>query len=166
MGFQQAKQDALWDWVTSILNTTGDPSKEIPIVWANERGPRPGVAYVQLNITTDSPEGTVQITPADVDGNVLLIGYGVMNVSLQSFGPDSNEYLEILKRSYRKDSSKTVLDTSGLVIREVGNVNGVPEILDETPEHRWVLEMTFGYAWSTTDAVGYITNVEYTGDYT
>jgi hypothetical protein len=170
VGKQTDKEDGLFDWVNLVLNPPPEdpenPPAIKPIAWEADGGPRPITAYVQLNIPMDNDVGIPQESLINVETEEMTISNDAdLLLSIQGFYDGSNEYLHELKESLGKHTVLDFLDTKGFVVRKVGKITTFHEILDEVTEKRWLLEVTFGYAWSTTDKPGYITNVEYDGEY-
>ncbi len=153
---QQEKEDALHMWLGMMLGSA------VPIIWEAERGPRPNCSYLKLSIPSDTPMGTVEKSLADSNGVITLTGHNDISLSIQSFGANSVDYLIAIKQSIDLETNMAMLNDSGFVIRNIGPITPVPEIIDETPEKRWIMELQLGYAWSATDTTGYIENVEIT----
>jgi hypothetical protein len=173
MGFSE-QQDNIWDWVNGILNPLVDgepPANPVPIIWEAEKGTRPTKSYIQLNIPSDTSLGTVEKTLVEVDpndpedmGEQTLIGHADFTLSVQGFGKNAINYLKKLREESEKQVFLELLNAKGFVLRNVLPILPVPEIIDETPEKRWAMDIILGYVWSTVDTPGYIEHVVYSGE--
>jgi hypothetical protein len=163
---QSAKKDAIFIWIDTILNPEGS-TIHIPLIWEGENGPRPVYPYLKLNITSDVHLGQPYKSLVNETTECLtIIGQGEISLSIQAFYEGADEYLNALKQANELESIEELLESLGIAIRSFGTITAMSEIFQEDAEKRWSMDVTIGYQWSTTDKVGYINDVNYSGSYT
>lgn len=173
-------RDAIADWVDGVLNPVPEvPEGEeppvivpVPWVWANEKGMRPKVPYLALNLITQTERGGPSYSLVDVDPEdpedvgIQTIRQEISaTLSIQAFYSGGESLIHRLRNSLKTEAGRAKAAALGISVLDAPAVKDISSIIDESPEHRWLWELTIGTAEVIEDAPGYIANVDYTGSY-
>jgi hypothetical protein len=167
MSVQIATQKQFQTAITNLLNGYTDANGQawpgvipsaypppVPLaIWAFLGAPRPTGLYVSLNTIGGSDFGAGYESPAvpirDSDGNVASYGQGVFwdedkTLSVQAHGAGASDLLDVIHNSLKTPWWRDVLASVGLVFRDHTNPRDISMMIDDQPEIRWVMEITFG----------------------
>lgn len=106
-------QTALYDWAADVL-------ANVPVIWANQNGPRPARPYVALRVTAITPTGHDGYTEIDGEGDRELYGHRDLSIDAQAFSaPGVNlapTYLSALRLSLGRQCVKDAFEAAGIAI--------------------------------------------------
>jgi len=142
----------------------------VPIIWANESGPRPTRSYIALHILTDNHvgrtnESLVRITgaPPNQVGTQTLRWNKDLTLNVQAFGPLAHQYLQTLEESLALLVVQDLFGAAGLALRDIGDIKDIGEALDEQAEPRASMDLIIGWAVAVEQQPGWIEQVDYAG---
>jgi len=166
-------EDNIWEWVNFVINTDAQPDDSgIQIVWGWGKGVRPKSQYISLNIISNPQKGQVYksnvvVTKVDnVESGIQKFLYeNECTVSIQGYGDMMADMLDLLRISSDFLVVSEKIQTLGLSLRKAGDVTNISEVLDEQNEQRFLLEVVFGYASTAEDKPGWMTAIDYKGEY-
>lgn len=170
MNYATAKTN-FWDWLNFVVNS---PSGTMPIIWANENGPRPTDAlYLGVNVIAGpTKKGSAWkskisgvASPSDT-GTQSVVQEWELSISVQAYGDGGDALLSAVAIALELESTYAVLKSKGLFTRGEPTIKDVSEIIDETAEKRAVLDLTLGYTEKVTDSPGWIGDVALSDNYT
>jgi hypothetical protein len=144
----------IWSWANANIGSG------CPIIWANENGTRPALPYVTLQVRTVRKPGMPYSSKASATGVQTVSYIEDIDVSIQSYGDASDDFLLNLKNSLQKDTVLQALYANKVGLRNIGDITEIPIILDETAENRYLFEVSFTIGQEITDTVGFISTVE------
>jgi hypothetical protein len=148
----------------------------VPIIWMHQNETIPNTTYITLhNMTSDRrglPYKSAVQTQFNPDGSVVagsdiqtIIRTEKFTISIQSYGLNGDEYLEQLRESLDYSYIAAYMDSVGISSLNDTAVKDISAILDMTAEPRSVFEVTFLTNIETTEEVGFIQTVGYSGSY-
>lgn len=136
----------------------------VPVVFADENGPRPATPYVQMRFGHARPfpphRGHV-----DDGGNQAVVAHRDASVELQCFGTGSFELLDGVAQRLGMSTALARAESLDLAVFEIGQLKSVPVLRGQTTyEPRALLELRVRYVVALTDHVGLIESVVVTSD--
>lgn len=149
----------IWNLVDSAVSIASNR-----IIHADPNNPRPNLPYITIRISSAVIVGQ-PFTPIKADGTgVGKIKYDEdFTVALNSFGRNSDTYLQEIKHYLNTSAGRDKLTSLCLSIRnENGPITDISLLIDETIEKRYLYEIFLGYAQTYDDDVGFIEDVEIT----
>jgi hypothetical protein len=130
--------------------------KKVPIIWAEQDGPRPKGSYITLKITPiTSTESDEKINLPD--GSICQISRATFNLSIQIFRRGAIDTATTLRSNLRKTSytDKFYIDLKGknhtLNIGMTKDVLETTGLIETNYEERASLEITINFAESIID---------------
>lgn len=156
MTYSQIKQN--------ILNYVSVNVGGVPVIWSNQNGPLPALPYITIDITSYVSDGEASQGGTDTEGNQTRSYNEDINLSIQSYGEDSEDYLQILKRSFSSEQGRLDLEAQELVLRDDGNIRNVATTIDSTMEPRYLYELILGSCEAYIEDVGVVETVEINGE--
>lgn len=145
--------------VHSDFYTLFDEATPVPIIFANQNGPRPPKPYITLRLSVASPL-PVHTGPTDDAGIRELSAHRAALAQLQVYGPGCWEIAEQLAMSLSKESIQALAETLNITINERVRIQDVPALVDTaTYEPRAILDVEASYTTHIDDDVGFIQTV-------
>lgn len=134
----------------------------IPVIFADENGVRPDTKYITIKIITSTPVGHPHLGDVDNNGDRDVLQNENFVLELNSFYKGSNDDLQILKDSLKKDAVMQSLADNEIVIRdENGSITDISTLLDDTTiEKRYLYEIRFSFCQTVSENVSYIGTVD------
>jgi hypothetical protein len=123
------------------------------VAWSYQGAPRPPFPYISLNIIGKADVGEGYESPAvpvrDASGNITGYTQAVFwdedhTVSVQGHGATAPDILDVIHNSLKAPWWLDVLRSTGLAPRDHTAPRDISNIIDDQPEVRWVMEITFG----------------------
>jgi hypothetical protein len=131
----------------------------VPVVFAEENGPRPPKPYIQLRVQT-ALRFPLHRGAVDDGGQQLVTVHRDAAVELQCFGSGSYDVLDKLGQRLGMEVSLAEAERLDLAVFDVGKLSQVPVLRDQASyEPRAVLELGVRYAVSLADTVGAVEQV-------
>lgn len=170
---REALEDKIREWADFVINGSVliDENKT-PIIWGWGKGPRPKKQYISMSIISNPQKGQVYKSNVEISivegsekGIQTLIFEYECTVSIQGYGDLMADKLDVLRISPEFIKVSEKLDSLDIVIRKTGDVTDISEVIDEQNEKRFLLEVVVGYAATAEDEPGWMTNVNYSGNY-
>lgn len=156
------KETAIRTWIVAALNGTIPADK---IIWEDENAPRPAPPYVALRVTAGPVRlgGDDAITHLTGD-NFQLKGHRQITLSIKTIGLHDMAALSLVQNSVHKPTvHEGVLRPAGLAIARVEPPVDLSLLVESGQEPRMNMDVLLMFATTTTDAVGYISKVEFEG---
>jgi len=151
----------LYSQIESTVYTWASTNSSIPVIFANENGVRPDNKYITLNIISYTPIGQPYSHMTDINGDRYIDQNEDFTVELNAFYPGSNDDLQVLKNSLKKDVVIQSINDSGLVIRdENGTVMDISTLVDDTIEKRYLYEFRMSHTETIFENVSFIETVD------
>jgi len=153
MTFSQLEA-ALYQWAST--------NSAIQVIFADENGIRPIDKYITIKIIISTPIGHPHIGNTDDNGDREILQNENFTVELNSYYRGSNDDLQVLKDSLKKDAVMQSLADDGIVIRdENGSITDLSVLLDDiTIEKRYLYEIRFSFCKTVSENVSYIGTVD------
>lgn len=149
------------DIATYISNNVGG----IPVYLSYQNAPLAQKPYITVNITAYTKVGTELQLDTDGAGDQPRSYNEDISVSIQSYGEDSENYLQMLKDSFSTEAGRLELENLNLVIRDdITGIRDIAILVDNTMEPRFLYEVIIGTNQEIVDPVGYINTVEVSGE--
>lgn len=149
-------QNALYGWVSSLQISR-------PVIWYYPNAPRPERSYISLNISTFNQMGWDYIPrPTDNPGNVILKGDREFTLSVQAYGEQPMQTLELVRTSLQTESVRSYLRSNGLVYFGKESIIDITTLLDSRYEQRASMDLFFRIGQEYADMLGTIATVEVT----
>ncbi|QKJ86682.1 hypothetical protein PMPD1_1732 [Paramixta manurensis] len=149
------------DFIESVTETLFSNIINIPVVRANQNGPRPKLPYASYQITACKTVGSDEYGEIDDDGVIQIKGVREGTIMVNFFGADAKEIAGDLVNCIKKISSRELMRKLKLVISNTGNVSDITALRDDMHfETMANVELTFRYTCLYTDHVGIIETVD------
>ncbi|SSW67311.1 hypothetical protein AVE30378_02557 [Achromobacter veterisilvae] len=146
-------QDAIFELIEAAAGG-------VPVIFADEDGPRPGAPYVTLAVRWAQASNAEAVRMGN-DGIQSVRQHDDATVELQAFGSAAYDRLDELGLRLRHALYQERAEALGLALFEVGRLQNIPVLRDATRfEKRGVLELGIRYARSFAAPVGMIEAVE------
>lgn len=146
--------------IYQLISTAAGP---VPVVFADENGPRPAKPYIALRVNPAS-RLPVHRGPVDGQGEQPVSAHRSAQVELQCFGAGCLNALDAVGQRLNMQTALDLAEQLDLAVTAVGQLQQVPVLRDATTyEPRAVLELTIGYTLTLADTVGVIEEVNITG---
>jgi hypothetical protein len=128
----------------------------LPVVFANENGPRPPKPYIQLRVQA-AQQFPLHRGAVDDAGEQPVTAHRDASVELQCFGQGAYDALDTLAQRLRMDDALAEAEALDLAVFDIGKVSQLPVLRDaSTYEPRGVLELGIRYAVTLVQSVGVI----------
>jgi hypothetical protein len=135
----------------------------VPVIFADENGPRPQKPYIQLRVQT-AHRFPLHRGAVDDAGQQLVTGHRDAAVELQCFGRGSYDALDSLAQRLGMEAALADAERLDLAVFDVGKISQMPVLRDQASyEPRALLELGIRYAVTLTDAVGAVEQVVFHG---
>lgn len=135
----------------------------LPVVFANENGPRPPKPYIQLRVHT-AQQFPLHRGAVDDAGEQPVTAHRDASVELQCFGPGAYDALDTLAQRLRMDDALAEAEALDLAVFDIGMVSQLPVLRDaSTYEPRAILELGIRYAVTLVQSVGVIEHLTING---
>ncbi|MFX0205151.1 MAG: LIC_12616 family protein [Candidatus Hodarchaeota archaeon] len=149
-------------WIISVLPEDNEITR---VIFANKNYTRPALPYISVNMTSISKVGQAYV-PYDTAAGVRNVTYHEdFTVSIQSYGAETDVYLQTLKDSLQLEETRQYVRSLGLAIRNDNDIRNISIQIDSEIEERYLYEVFMGVAQDTQEDVGYIEDVEITENY-
>jgi hypothetical protein len=162
---RQYIKEALYDWTAAVVEETG---RTDPVVYDNEKGPRPKAPFISLTFTGSSTPGTPNYSRVKTDGQddgVQLIRQFVRKaMTMYAFGESAIDLLETIKASIYREQYIAMLAKKGLVIPNALDVMEGPEVRSTEIENSAFFEFWVTYIRVIEDVPGWIGSVGISSD--
>lgn len=155
-------EDSIRSILTAFVNPT--PPAAWPIVWANQNAPRPGEKYLllsRLNFGRVGRDFVGKVNPATL--NAPTLGTREFTVSINGFGPGSEQVLEDIRVYLDTDAATEALHSAGLAVIESGDVLDLPKLYGQQFQDRSTMDVFFrahAYSADAEKDLGYIGGVD------
>ncbi|WP_066733546.1 LIC_12616 family protein [Cupriavidus sp. D384] len=136
----------------------------VPVIFADESGPRPDKPYIQLRIGNARP---FPVCRGDVDeaGLQVVSAHRDAGVELQCFGKGSFHALDCLVLRLGMADGMAKSEALRLAVFDVGEIRSIPVLRGGTTyEPRAIVELGIRYAVALTDEVGVIERIGARGE--
>ena len=138
----------------------------ITVIFADQNAPRPNDPYITIKDLAIVGLGHRNTLAPDNITEERIVKYeDEITVSLQSYGNDTVNNLQLLKESLHKESVMLALEEMHIVVRREENIRNVSSQVDNVIEKHWSYEITFGIANTIAEETGIIETAETTGIY-
>jgi hypothetical protein len=158
-------KDALYDWVAAVVAETG---RTDPVVYDNDRGPRPVPPFIALTFTGSRTPGSPNYSRVETDGQndgVQLIRRPVRKaMTMYAFGEGAIDLLETIKASIYREQYIAMLAKKGLVIPDALDVTEAPTVRSAEIENSAFFDFWVTYIRVIEDAPGWIGSVNINSD--
>jgi hypothetical protein len=144
-----------------IFNWVADNTSLI-IIWENENAPRPDANYISLKITPFVKIGQSNYLSPDNNGDRIIKYDEDFTVGIKSYGPGTDDNLQVLKDSLQKETVFQNLYNDNIAVRNENEIADITVLIDETREERFLYEVFMGMAHDIIENVGVIEDFEYT----
>jgi hypothetical protein len=174
-----AVEKALVVWVRDSLSLldalaapTGFPLPgNIPVIWADQNGQRPGQPFVTLRrdagqaLNPNEDELVVSMNPSPTTADEIQMDTRVVTeftVSVQVFTKDTrgdfsaNALASVIRNRLSMQSQLDAFRPLGLAVVARGSVQNLTDLLETGFEGRAVMDVRFRVTDGTTEFVGYI----------
>jgi hypothetical protein len=162
---RQYIKEVLYDWVAAVVLETG---RTDPVVYDNEKGPRPVPPFISLTFTGSSTPGTPTYSRVKTDGHddgVQLIRQFVRKaMTMYAFGESAIDLLETIKASIYREQYIGMLAKKGLVIPNALDVTEAPGVRSTEIENSAFFEFWVTYIRVIEDVPGWIGSVDIASD--
>lgn len=153
------------DLVESVAESLLTSLIDIPIIRANQNGPRPNLPYATYQVTSRVTIGSDDYGLVDGSGLMPIKGTREGTIMVNFFGGDARENADNLVNSIRKTTSRYAMRRLKMVISNTGNVNDLTALRDSANfEPMANVDLSFRYTTNYTDDVGLIETVDATGN--
>jgi hypothetical protein len=148
-----------------LVLTTG--LQDDRVIYAHQTAPRPHPgAFAVLRLPVSLARlGMDDAEVWDATGNVTRIGHRRMPVQVDVIGVNAHGLLAAALDGLQRYDVGELLTAQGLAVIDPGSVRDLTALLQTTWEARAQADVIFGLGVSSTEAVGYIAQVEYDGEY-
>jgi hypothetical protein len=162
---RQYIKEAIYDWVAAIVTEEG---RTDPVVWDNEKGPRPMAPFIALKFVGGSTPGFPnysRVKTSGHDNGVQLVRQFVRKaLTMYAFGEGAIDLLETVKASIYQEAYIAMLARKGLVIPNALDVTEGPEVQSTEIENSAFFDFWVTYIRIIEDVPGWIGSVNITSD--
>ena len=155
--------DALREWVADQTGLT--------TVWLNPNAPRPARPYASIQITNSARVGQAYVGPLDPDDKAPVRFDRDVTISVSVYeaadNPDPRsafQRAESLRDSLDLRGVRDSLYAEGWALRSTDLLTDAPQMLDTQWEPRAVFDATFGTRSEILDDLGFVDQINITGD--
>lgn len=132
----------------------------VPLIIANQNGPRPNTMYGTIRIETMTTLPT-HVGPQNDAGLRLVAAHRIGSVELQVFGAASYDTLDVAIQRFSHDANVERFEAAGIVFGESRNVENIPVLRNQSQfEPRAVASVPFSYTRTTEETLSWIETVE------
>lgn len=136
-------QDALYDWVSSVLN--------LQVIWANQDGDRPETPFATLNIESlDRIDGADPITYNQDSQRFVMSGLRSFVLSVHIFGDTDLVYGSLLDTYLDHPETTVLLSFNNISIIDSSTYTIIDKVFKNRYEKRSVMDIT---CYTTYDLV-------------
>jgi hypothetical protein len=158
-------KNALYDWASAVVAETG---RTDPVVYDNDRGPRPAPPFISLAFIGSSTPGLPNYSRVTTDGHddgVQLIRQPIRKaMTMYAFGEGAIDLLETIKASIYRERYSAMLAKQGLVIPDALDVTENPTARSNEIENSAFFDFWVTYIRVIKDAPGWIGSVSISSD--
>lgn len=137
-----------------------------PIIWANPNAPRPANAekYItlsRLNFNRVGRDFVGKVNPSTL--NAPTLGTREFTVSINAFGPGSEQVLEDIRVYLDTDAATEALHSAGLAVVDTGEILDLPKLYGQQFQDRSQADIFFrahAYSADAEKDLGYIGGVD------
>ena len=150
---RSALEDSLYAWADAVLS--------VPVIFAEQGGPRPSVPYITIKVRAPTMTGPLEEAPPDSNRDQETRIYYEVPVSIQLFGSGAMDRATKLQFSLGKsaDGPGYTLSQAGLSHLRTDGMDDITELVDTEWEERVSLDLIFMHQATETDAVDTIEHV-------
>ncbi|EEV9286084.1 TPA: hypothetical protein L0W28_000469 [Escherichia coli] len=136
----------------------------IPVIRANQSGPRPKLPYATYQISARTTIGGDDYGLVDGSGLMPVKGVREGTILVNFYGDEARENADNLVNAIRKTTSRYLMRRLHLVINATGSVTDLTALRDDANfEPMANIDLNFRYTTNYTDDVGLIETVDVTG---
>ncbi|EFM0420437.1 TPA: hypothetical protein ACM7AW_000031 [Escherichia coli] len=136
----------------------------IPVIRANQSGPRPKLPYATYQISARTTIGGDDYGLVDGSGMMPVKGVREGTILVNFYGDEARENADNLVNAIRKTTSRYLMRRLHLVINATGSVTDLTALRDDANfEPMANIDLNFRYTTNYTDDVGLIETVDVTG---
>lgn len=144
----------------AILAALAPVFAPVPLIIANENGPRPATMYGTVRIETLHALPT-HVGPQDANGMRLVSAHRTGLLELQMFGAESYDTLDLGVQRMTHDEHVESFAAAGLVFGPTHDVENLPVLRTQSQfEPRAIVTIPFSYTRSTQETLSWIETVE------
>lgn len=152
------------DLVESVAESLLTTLIDIPIIRANQNGPRPNLPYATYQVTSRIALGSDDYGAVDGSGLMPIKGTREGTIMVNFFADGAREYADNLVNTIKKTTSRYAMRRLHMVISDTGNVTDLTALRDSANyEPMANIDLFFRYTTNYTDDVGLIETVDATG---
>ncbi|EOH0525710.1 hypothetical protein ACLMVZ_000296 [Klebsiella aerogenes] len=153
------------DLIESVAESLLSLLITIPVIRANQNGPRPKLPYATYQISARTTIGGDDYGLVDGSGLMPVKGTREGAILVNFYGGEARENADNLVNTIRKTTSRYLMHRLHLVINTSGSVTDLTALRDDANfEPMANLDLTFRYTTNYTDDVGLIETVDVTGE--
>jgi hypothetical protein len=150
---------------TTLITWAATNSGLSRVILANQNAPRPTLPYLTILLTPFIAIGDDYIYPPDVAGVRKIKGNREFTVTINAFGTNAINYLQLLINSLEKPSVLEYLRANGIVFIRKLAINDVTALLETVYEERSICDIQFRLGENFTDNNSWIDQVELVENY-
>ncbi|WP_139594533.1 phage neck terminator protein [Escherichia coli] len=136
----------------------------IPVIRANQSGPRQKLPYATYQISARTTIGGDDYGLVDGSGLMPVKGVREGTILVNFYGDEARENADNLVNAIRKTTSRYLMRRLHLVINATGSVTDLTALRDDANfEPMANIDLNFRYTTNYTDDVGLIETVDVTG---
>jgi hypothetical protein len=154
-------------WVKQYIKQDEDPTEGIPVIRAQENGPRPLGLYAVVDITNLSPQGfadkkrSYNTTQNELDVEHRFHGSAILSLDFYGFG--ALQAVENIRTTVEFEFVTSLFDLAGASIFAQGDIIDFTALKDSRFEERARFEVSLHLVYSNNELVNYIDTVEING---
>lgn len=153
------------DLIESVTEELLSQLISIPVIRANQNGPRPKPPYATYQVNSRRSLGCDDYGLVDGSGLMPVRGTREGTIMVNFFGDDARENADNLVNAIRRVTSRDLMRRLSLIISDVGDVTDLTVLRDNANfEQMANVDLTFRYTSNYTDDVGLIETVDVSGD--
>lgn len=153
-------RNGIYDWLTYVLNVSGELG--IDIIIGEENAPPPSSPYIVIHQPFNIRKvGRVsKSSDTDSEGVMCLVTNYEAIVSIEQVGANGDNLRRIIESS-EKQEVKNLLSSLGLAHLRSENINNIPDVTENFWELRCIVDIYVAFASSDSDNTNYIENIEW-----
>jgi len=163
---RQYIKDNLYDFFTEILTDQGIVN--VPLIWANENGPRPDAPFLMLMFRSTVSPGTPDhsnVKVSDGEEAQRITQHTRRSMTMYGYGERAIDVLETIKSQLAVDAWVDNLRGRNLVIPQVMETLELPVAFETSQENEASFDFDLTYLRVIETSPGYIDDFELNTDY-
>jgi hypothetical protein len=162
---RQYIKEVLYDWISAVVAETG---RTDPVIYDNDKGPRPVPPFISLTFTGSSTPGSPNyskvVTDGQSDGVQTITQFVRKAMTMYAFGEGAIDLLETIKASIYRESYIAMLARKHLVIPNALDVTEAPTVRGTVTENSAFFDFWVTYTRVIEDVPGWIGSVNIASD--